>query len=37
MVTSHHQNAGQKHNLLTDNKFFENVTKFKHLETKVTN
>jgi hypothetical protein len=32
-----HQNAGQKHNLLTANKSLENVTKFKHLRMTATN
>jgi hypothetical protein len=29
---SRHQNVGQNHNLLTANKFFENVPMFKYLE-----
>jgi hypothetical protein len=29
MVVSHHQNTRQNHNLLTSNKFSENVVKFK--------
>jgi hypothetical protein len=37
MVMSHHQNAGQSHSLLTANKSFENVPKFRYLETIVTN
>jgi len=36
-VVSCHQNVGQNHNFLTANKSFENVVKFKHLGTKVTN
>jgi len=31
MVIFHHQNAGQNHNLLTINKYFENGVKFKYL------
>jgi hypothetical protein len=31
MVVSRHQNLGQNYNLLTANKSFENVTKFKYL------
>jgi len=37
MVMSCHQNARKNHNLMTANKHFENVTKFKHLGMKVTN
>jgi hypothetical protein len=34
---SSHQKAGQNHYLLTTNKSYENVRKFKHLGTAVTN
>jgi len=37
MVMSCHQNAGQNHCLLTADKPCNNVTKFKYLETTVTN
>jgi hypothetical protein len=37
MVGSCHQNVGQSHNVLTDNKPFENVAKFKYFTTTVTN
>jgi hypothetical protein len=32
MLMSHHQNAGQNHNIKIVNRSFENVTKFKPLE-----
>jgi hypothetical protein len=31
MFVSCHQNEGQNYNLLTDNRYFENVTMFRHL------
>jgi hypothetical protein len=31
MVMSRHQNTAQNHNLLSANKSFENVAKFKHM------
>jgi hypothetical protein len=30
MYVSRHQKAGQNHNLMMDNKIFENVAKFKY-------
>jgi hypothetical protein len=37
MVMCRHENAGQTHNSLIANKSFENMAKFKQLETTVTN
>jgi hypothetical protein len=37
MAVSHHQNAGQNHNLLSDNKCSENAVQSKYLETTATN
>jgi hypothetical protein len=37
MVVSCHHNVGKNHNLLTATKAFENVAKFKCLETTITN
>jgi len=36
MCVFHHRNAGQNQILLTANKYFENITRFKHLGTIVT-
>jgi hypothetical protein len=37
MMTSHHQNAGQNHNINTANAYFEKVEKCKCLGTTATN
>jgi hypothetical protein len=37
MLLSHHQNAGQNHNINIDDRSFENVAQIKHLGTTVTN
>jgi hypothetical protein len=37
MVRSRHHNAGENHNLLTADKSFKNVAKFKYLGARVTN
>jgi hypothetical protein len=37
MLLSHHQNAGQNHDMKTVNRYFENVAQFKYLGTKATN
>jgi sorting nexin-29 len=37
MVMPRDQNAGQNHNVKTDNKFFERVREFKYLETTLSN
>jgi predicted esterase YcpF (UPF0227 family) len=36
MLTSHHQNQGQNHNIKKANKFFKNVATFKHVKMTVT-
>jgi archaellum component FlaC len=37
MIMSRHQNSGQNQNIRITNEFFENVAKFKYLETTITN
>jgi hypothetical protein len=37
MLTSRHQNAGQKHDMKIGNRCFENVAQIKYLGTTVTN
>jgi hypothetical protein len=37
MLLSHHQNAGQNHNVKVANRFFENVAQFRCLGMTVTN
>jgi hypothetical protein len=37
MLLSHHQNAGQNHDLKIDNRCFENVAQFRYLGTTTTN
>jgi hypothetical protein len=37
MLLSHHQNAGQNHNIKTGDRYFENVAQLKYLGTTVTN
>jgi hypothetical protein len=37
MLLSHHQNAGQNHDLQRANKRFENAAQFKYLGTTTTN
>jgi hypothetical protein len=37
MLLSRHQNAGQNHDIKRANRRFENVARFKYLETTVTN
>jgi len=36
MIMSRHQNLGQNQNIRTANESFENVAKFKYLETRLT-
>jgi hypothetical protein len=37
ILLSHHQNAGQKHDIMTANRCFENVAQFTYLGTTITN
>jgi hypothetical protein len=37
MLLSHHQNAGQNHDIKIGNRCFENVEQFRHLGTTITN
>jgi hypothetical protein len=37
MLMSHHQNAGQNHNIKITNRSFENMAKFRYLGMEVTN
>jgi hypothetical protein len=37
MLLSHHQNAGQNHDIKIANRCFENVAKFRYLGTSITN
>jgi hypothetical protein len=37
MLLSHHQNAGQNHDIKIGNRCFENVEQFRYLETTITN
>jgi hypothetical protein len=36
MLMSHHESAGQNHNIKTANRSFENVAKFRYLGTIIT-
>jgi hypothetical protein len=37
MLLSRHQNAGQNHDIKTDNRWFENMAMFEYSEMRVTN
>jgi hypothetical protein len=37
MLLSHHQNAGQNHDIKIGNRCFENVEQFRYLGTTITN